>query len=83
MWRNYSKALMLYHNMILEECIDRGIKTQITPFNIDTTIVYPPWLGDTNFHNSHKSNLLKKDYDFYKKYNWNVPTNLAYIWPNS
>jgi hypothetical protein len=24
---------------------------------------------------------LRKDYNYYSRYNWNVPTNLSYVWP--
>lgn len=41
----------------------------------------PPWLGDNNFHASHRSNLLRKNKDWYSKFNWIEPDNLPYIWP--
>ena len=32
-------------------------------------------------HASHRSNLLRKDPEFYGKYGWTEPDNLEYIWP--
>ena len=41
----------------------------------------PQWLGDEALHASHRSNLLRKDPDFYSQYKWREPPNLSYIWP--
>jgi hypothetical protein len=32
--------------------------------DIDESVAYPDWWGNKKFHDSHKSNLLKKDFDF-------------------
>ena len=40
----------------------------------------PPIVGDTDFHRSHQSNLLRKDAEFYSQYKWNVTDDLPYIW---
>jgi hypothetical protein len=40
----------------------------------------PIWFGDKKFHDSHKSNLLRKNPIHYSKYKWNVPDNLPYVW---
>jgi hypothetical protein len=37
----------------------------------------PVWLGDSSFHQSHQSNLKRKDADHY---NFNVEDNLPYLW---
>ncbi len=42
---------------------------------------YPSWFGNFDFHNSHKSNLLRKNSEHYSKFNWNVKDSLSYIWP--
>ena len=44
-------------------------------------IVMPKWMGDETFHASHRSNLLKKDPEFYGKYGWTEATDLDYLWP--
>jgi hypothetical protein len=41
----------------------------------------PLWLGNQDFHNSHRSNLSRKDPVYYAQFNWDVPDNLPYIWP--
>jgi len=43
----------------------------------------PPWLGDAEFHRSHKSALLRKDPDHYGRYFASVPDDLPYVWPKS
>ena len=42
---------------------------------------YPPWFGNEKIHASHRSNLLRKDPEFYGKYGWTEPDNLEYVWP--
>jgi hypothetical protein len=40
-----------------------------------------PWcVGYKPFHDSHKSNLLRKDSDYYSQFAEEVPDNLEYIW---
>jgi hypothetical protein len=41
----------------------------------------PPWLGDEEFHRSHRSALLRKDPDFYGERFTDVPDDLDYVWP--
>jgi hypothetical protein len=41
----------------------------------------PPWLGDKEFHRSHKSNLVRKNADHYRTFFPNVPDDLEYVWP--
>lgn len=36
--------------------------------------------GEDEFHNSHKSNLLRKDPVFYGRRNWQVEPNMRYRW---
>lgn len=43
----------------------------------------PPWLGDTAFHRSHQSSLLRKDPATYAPLFPGVPDDLPYIWPRS
>ena len=42
---------------------------------------YPPWFGNEKVHASHRSNLLRKDSEFYGKYNWKESPDLPYFWP--
>lgn len=88
MWRGYIPALVRYGLAICDEWISRGYKDtcreRILAFCSEDeikTAVLPPWLGDIKFHNSHRSNLLRKDPIYYGQFNWNVPTDLPYVWP--
>lgn len=89
MWKGYECALLLYGKEICLEWKKRGYKdTMLERFQneIDIkiknkqTFKMPHWLGNYNLHDSHKSNLLRKNFDYYKKYNWCVDTNLDYVW---
>lgn len=87
MWAGCEDALLVYMKEITDEWINRGYKNNITlhyeilnDLDIEK-IKYPKWLGKKEFHDSHKSNLLRKDFEYYKKFNWGVPNDLPYIWP--
>lgn len=41
----------------------------------------PPWLGLEVMHASHRSNLLRKDAEYYSKFGWLEPPTLDYVWP--
>ncbi|MFB1297706.1 MSMEG_6728 family protein [Mycobacterium sp. pW049] len=43
----------------------------------------PPWLGDTEFHLSHQSALVRKDPEHYRALFPAVPDDLMYVWPAS
>ena len=43
----------------------------------------PPWLGDADFHRSHRSALLRKDPAHYRPFFPDVPDDLPYVWPAS
>lgn len=86
MWRGYETCLEVYMNCCIWEWKQRGFKNSM--FYCATTFLdlidannFPSWFGNKDFHNSHKSNLLRKDYDYYHRYNWNVSNNLPYVWP--
>lgn len=72
MWKGYSNALMLYKNLCIEEWIKRGFNNNMEISNIEgkEDITMPLWLGDERLHSSHRANLLRKDYQFYSKYDW-------------
>lgn len=82
MWRDYEMALEAYYNTMVEEWVRRGYNNNMPIINIDAYAVeYPPWLGNPYFHNSHKSNLLRKDPEYYSQFSWTVPPDLPYVWP--
>ncbi|KAA0108504.1 MSMEG_6728 family protein [Mycolicibacterium sp. P9-22] len=43
----------------------------------------PPWLGDPDFHRSHRSALVRKDPEFYGPQFPGVEDGLPYVWPVS
>lgn len=82
MWEGYEEALKEYINIIITEWINRGYVNNMELYDIDKSkLEYPHWLGDYDFHASHRSNLLRKKYEFYSKYHWIEPADLPYIWP--
>ena len=80
MWRGYERALALYHNIAIDEWISRGYNNNMEKIVIRGKIVYPKWLGNSDFHASHRSNLLRKDPKFYGQYGWKEPHDLPYVW---
>ena len=68
MWRGFENALKYYTNCMIEEWIARGYNNTMEFYKIDGPIVYPKWLGNNEFHKSHRMNLLRKDYDYYSEH---------------
>lgn len=90
MWRGYEIELCRYGLAMCEEWVERGYNDSLAQFFADSLWSYasdnsnplvPLWMGDANFHASHRSNLLRKDPLFYSKYKWSEPPDLPYIWP--
>ena len=84
MWRGYENALKLYVNVMIAEWVRRGYRNTMLSYNIDREVddmLLPWWLGDPLFHDSHKSNLLRKFPEYYSQFHWNVPDDLPYVWP--
>lgn len=84
-WENNAGALLQYGKAMCEEWIKRGYKDNMLIRFQEETINFkdftlPKIIGDAEYHNSHKSNLLRKNADFYSQYGWNVPNNLPYKW---
>ena len=85
MWKGYEQALLVYGIIICEEWIKRGYKDTmllrfLEKYNPILDIGKPKWIGNRKFHDSHKSNLLRKDEKYYSQFHWNVKNNLEYIW---
>lgn len=86
MWRGYSLTLLDYGVVVCREWVRRGgedtVLDKIGAMRADLTgAELPPWLGDDALHASHRSNLLRKDPEFYGKYGWTDPVDLPYRWP--
>ena len=81
MWTGYEEALKLYQNHTIAEWMNRGYKNNMAFEEIDySTIIMPPWFGSEDFHRSHRSNLLRKDFMYYSEF-FSEPSDLEYVWP--
>ena len=82
MWRGFPDVLGLYYNLVIREWKSRGYKNNMNLIMIPPIPPQmPKWLGRQDFHASHRSNLLRKDPEFYGKYGWIEPPDLPYVWP--
>lgn len=95
MWKNNAAALVAYQIAICHEwTIVRGYRdsclAKTITFALDggliTEIVDKPsmpwWMGMFNVHQSHRSNLLRKDPGHYGRYFPTTPDDLPYVWPS-
>lgn len=80
MWKGYENALIEYKNVMIEEWIRSGYNNTMVIDKIYNPIIYPQWLGNEEFHASHRSNLLSKDYQYYSQFNWKEKPGREYIW---
>lgn len=87
MWRKYPDCLALYGMTICKEWMRRGYKDtcydKIKNFISDGPVIWPWWIGDEKFHATHRSNLLRKDIEYYIIFGWTEPDNLEYLWPTT
>lgn len=81
MWVGFEDALTLYKNVCIKEWVRRGYKNTMKIDVVSNDILLPNWFGNNDFHAAHRSNLLRKNIAYYKKFGWTEPDNLAYVWP--
>jgi hypothetical protein len=91
MWNGHLPALVSYGLAMTDTWIAVGhadtVREKILAFAPEVDGVpqdeldLPPWLGDEAFHLSHRSNLVRKDPEFYRLRFGDVPDDLPYIWP--
>ncbi len=86
MWKGYTNALVLYGVAICNEWISRGYKDTCLEkiqvyWNDDLPSESPEWMNNQEIFASHRSNLLRKNQEYYSKFNWTEPDTLPYIWP--
>lgn len=90
-WEDHLPAFLAYHTAIVDEWETRGYKDNVTRikfqnyYDIMTDIFDypddpPPVVGREQFHASHRSNLIRKDPEYYGQFGWSEPNNLDYIW---
>lgn len=82
MWKGYEPCLQHYFNVMLETWIERGFNNTMKREVLATTPTPPIWLGNEDFHRSHRSNLLRKDWDHYSKF-FIEAVDIPYIWPGN
>lgn len=86
MWRGYEEAMKLYQNITIQEWIKRGYKNTMSYEPVDSSkLIFPPWLGNEDFHFSHRLKLAWKNWEwYYDKFTdvLDCPMNEPeYIWP--
>lgn len=86
MWLGHEQSLCLYAIRICTEWRTRGYKDTLLPFFQEGATTWPDtgaptWLGDTEFHRSHQSNLIRKLPEHYRPLFPGVPDDLPYVWP--
>jgi hypothetical protein len=84
MWSGYSEALKLYYNYCIDEWVGRGFKNTMQKYDVDfANFRMPSWWGDEKFHASHRSNLLRKNPEWYSQFSWTESSDLLYVWPGA
>jgi len=95
MWRGFRPALMAYQAAVCDEWIARGHADTCREKTLEALDLVPedgaafrrggfpmpPWIGTEEFHRSHRSNLLRKDAEYYAAVANDVPPDLPYVWP--
>jgi hypothetical protein len=82
MWRGYEDALKLYANVVIREWIGRGYNNNMSLYDVPSDIILPPWLGNEDFHSTHRARLLFKDQEHYGQFGWTeTPCDQGYLWP--
>jgi hypothetical protein len=84
MWRGYEGSLVEYGLVVCREWLARGRADTVHDklmTHARATTSAPPWLGDEALHASHRSNLLRKDPQWYGRFGWSEPDDLPYVWP--
>ena len=81
MWHGYEDALALYQNIMIDKWVSRGYNNNMLYLPIADDYEIPWWIGNDDLHNSHKSNLLRKDIEYYSQYDWDIDSTLPYYWP--
>ena len=82
MWMGYPDALADYHNTMIREWVGRGYNNTMEYIDVPDQYFVPEWMGYFLVHLSHQSNLLKKDWEYYRKcFDNDIQTDMPYSWP--
>jgi hypothetical protein len=68
-------------NSMIREWVRRGYRNTMFLVKLTEPYRYPPWFGEPEFHAAHRSNLLRKDPEYYRKYWPEEPADMDYVWP--
>jgi hypothetical protein len=81
MWIGYEEALEAYsYYMWIEWVKVRHKNHKASPKVPKANYKKPPWIVPTLLK-THRSNLLRKEYRFYRRYGWTVSKKMDYYWP--
>jgi hypothetical protein len=90
MWRGYESALAVYGCVMCREWTGRGYNDtcygkilERVPAAFNEVLVLPPWVGSSDFHLSHRSNLLRKLPEHYRPLFGDISDDLEYVWPSN
>lgn len=85
MWASNMAALIQYGLVVCKEWLSRGYKDtcydKIASFGVVDSPEMPWWLGNENFHISHRANLVRKNPAHYKSKWPTVDETMPYLWP--
>lgn len=80
MWIGYTGWLRFYRNIMVYEWRARGYKSHAG--GEETSRMFSPWwLGNKDFHESHRGNLLRKNFSHYSQFFFG-PQYEGYLWPS-
>jgi len=79
MWEGYESTLRSYLSAMIKEWKSRGFKNTIEVKGSKSN--KKPWWLCGKLIVSHRSNLIRKNPEFYSQYNWNLPDDIPYYWP--
>lgn len=84
MWKGHEGSLARYGLAMCEVWVERGYKDSCAD-KIRGLVVpdenWPEWYGRDDILLSHRSNLVRKNPEFYGRIWPDVPNNLPYVWP--
>lgn len=92
-WKGYEYALCIYALACCVEYTERfnkvhslddyfTIAADYLVLTADCCLDNPPWLGNKQYHSSHRAALLHKLPEHYKQFNWTEQPALNYYWPS-
>jgi hypothetical protein len=90
MWTSYEFVLAYYGSAMSSEWKSRGYVDNLLPYFVQRMRELTadgkrynglPWfIGHEAFHESHRSNLLRKAPEYYSEFFSDTPSDLPYIW---